>query len=61
MLTLARSLIRLTLLWIGTIQSFIPAPAQTTLFKNFIICDGTGNKMYTGDVRMIFITDVFVT
>lgn len=26
--------------------------AQTTLFKNFIICDGTGNAMYTGDVRI---------
>jgi len=38
----------LLILTVWTIQTY----SQTTLFKNFIICDGTGNKVYNGDVRI---------
>jgi len=39
-------------LWLCLLPCANPCLAQTTLFKNFIICDGTGNKMYTGDLRV---------
>lgn len=38
--------------WLCLLTYANPCLAQTTLFKNFIICDGTGQKMYTGDVRI---------